>query len=68
MVTGFVQAFAKNIICQFSSLCQAVVSSENFEIDPSISGVLNEVVFINELLRGVLDLDAHMLRTLHGRF
>ena len=53
IVTGFVEAFVEKIFCQFASLWQAVASSENFELDPSIVGVSSEVLFFNEFLKGV---------------
>ena len=68
IVTGFFDAFEENIILQFASLWQDVASLENLEIDPSIAVVSSEVVFTNELLRNVLDLDAHILSMLHGSF
>ena len=68
IVTGFVEAFADNNIHHFSSLFQARASSGFFEIDPYISGVSSEVVFVNELLGDVQDIDANILRMLHERF
>ena len=50
-----------------SILWQAITSSEDFEIDPSISGMFSEVLFINELLWGILDLDVYIFSTIHGR-
>ena len=68
IVTGFVEAFAEKIICQFSSLWQEVASVKIFEIDPSIAVLLSEVVFVNEYLRDIQDLDANIIRTLYGRY
>ena len=67
IVTRFVEAYEDKILCQFSTLCQAVATSKNFEIDPSMAGVSSEVELLNELLRDVRDLEAHILRTIHGR-
>ena len=68
IVTGFVEAFVEMFICLISILWQAIASLENSKIDPSIEGVSSEVIFVNEFLRYVQDLDVHILRTLHGSF
>ena len=46
-VYRFIKEDEENIIWKFSSMWQAVSSSENFEIDPSIAGVFSEFIFIN---------------------
>ena len=68
IVTSFVEVFAEKTIWRFPSLWQAVASLDNLEIDSSIAGVASEVIFVNELLRDVQDLDANILRMLHKHF
>ena len=53
IVPIFVEADTEKIICQFDILWKGVASLEDFEIDPSIVGVFDEVVFIYELLKNI---------------
>ena len=53
IVTGFVEDFSEKIIRQSAILLQAVLSLENFEINPSIAGVSSEVIYVSELWRYV---------------
>ena len=43
---------------------EAVDASANFEVDPVVVNVLHEVVFINEVLRDVGELDFDVFRTI----
>jgi hypothetical protein len=45
-------------------LREAVDASANFEVDPVVVNVLHEVVFINEVLRDVGELDFYVFRTI----
>jgi hypothetical protein len=47
-------------------LRESVASTNYFKVHPAKAQVVLQVVFINEFLGGVLVLDSHILRFLHG--
>jgi hypothetical protein len=68
----FVVAFgletgAKEIVGQDTCLGKTITSLADFEVDPPITILTNEIVFFNELLRYVRNFDTNLFRVGHGR-
>ena len=55
------------ILGQDAHLGKTITSSADFEVDPPIPILTNEIVFFDELLRYVRDFDTNVFRVRHGR-
>lgn len=60
-VSVFVQPLREEVVGKFSRLFEAIDTFCNFEVDPIIVCIRGEVVFVDEVLRYVVKLDADIL-------
>ena len=62
---SFVEAGAKEIICQFSTLQETIAPSDNLKVHPPTVSVVGETILINKFLWDVRKFDSHILRSIH---
>ena len=61
VVAGLVEAFFEELIREHAGLGKAVNAAPNFEVDPAIAGVFEEVVFLDEYVGDVAEFDSDIL-------
>jgi len=65
IIASLFKSPAEEVVGQFSTLWQAIASSYNFIVYPSIVDKRQQIVFVNDLLGNVRELDADILWTFH---
>ncbi len=61
VVVKFGKTVSEGVVSKDACLGETVHATAHFEVDPGVTGKLNELVFVNELLGDVRKLDADIL-------
>ena len=67
VVARFIEAQTELIVGQFYRLGETIVATYHIEIYPSVMGVMGEIIFVDELLRDVINFDTHVFGSVHRR-
>ena len=61
VVSGLVEAFFEGLVREHAGMGKAVNAAPNFEVDPAVAGVLEEIIFLCDFLGDVAEFDSDVL-------
>ena len=65
IIFRIVESFPQQVVGKFSRLRQNIAAMDSSKVNPPVALQLGEVIFVDEFLGDIRDLDAKILRPIH---